>query len=42
MTVLIWKVKCDGCGRVIDAIKEHYHRIDVEDLDLCDTCYEEH
>lgn len=40
MTTIVYTVKCDGCGRTINAIEESYNV--VEDIgDFCDKCYAE-
>ena len=38
MTVLVWKVRCDKCKRVIDAKKESFMQKD-DVGDLCEKCW---
>lgn len=34
--ILEWKIKCDVCGKIIDAKKETFHQ--AENGEWCDDC----
>lgn len=37
MSVKIWNIECDLCGKDIDVTKEGF--IQSEDLDICNECF---
>ena len=38
--IIEYKVKCDECGKIIDAKKESF-RITADEEHLCEKCYNE-
>lgn len=41
MTYLVLTVKCDGCEKIIDGIKDTFRNMGEEIGDICNECYEE-